>query len=211
MHALVRLAAGIAPVCASLASAATNLVVNGDFERANPTNACQPLAWGIPDGLGVQWTNAPGGGHGMRFDTRQSEFDMVASWRRAGLTNEWNIPRPGIYPIAETYGLSFYSAVFPVVSGVSYRVSCDRLGAAGAKLWVKGYGMFEGRMTQRYQTAIKSNSRQDEWSRIEAVVHPTRQRPEVTEARVMLYAYHPPGVYWFDNVRVEPVEEAAAR
>jgi hypothetical protein len=25
--------------------------------------------------------------------------------------------------------------------------------------------------------------------------------------RVMLYAYWPPGVYWFDNVAIEPVSQ----
>ena len=36
---------------------------------------------------------------------------------------------------------------------------------------------------------------------------PTKFRPEVTEMKVMLFAYHPPGVYWFDNVKIEPVSE----
>jgi hypothetical protein len=39
------------------------------------------------------------------------------------------------------------------------------------------------------------------------VFSPTRVRPEVTEMRVMLYAYWPPGVYWFDNVRIEPAAD----
>jgi hypothetical protein len=34
---------------------------------------------------------------------------------------------------------------------------------------------------------------------------PTRARPEVAETKVMLYSLHPVGVYWSDDVRVEPV------
>ena len=34
--------------------------------------------------------------------------------------------------------------------------------------------------------------------------------PEVTEMKVMLYAYWPPGLYWFDNVTIEPVADATA-
>ena len=32
-------------------------------------------------------------------------------------------------------------------------------------------------------------------------------RPGVSEMKVMLYAFWPPGVYWFDNLTIEPVEE----
>jgi|GEM_PF-1584854 len=42
------------------------------------------------------------------------------------------------------------------------------------------------------------------WTHFDQVFHPTRRTPKVTEMRVMLFAYWPPGVYWFDNVSVTP-------
>jgi len=38
--------------------------------------------------------------------------------------------------------------------------------------------------------------------------HPTKYRSNVAEFKIMLFAYHPPGVAWFDNVRVEAFDEA---
>jgi hypothetical protein len=37
------------------------------------------------------------------------------------------------------------------------------------------------------------------------VFFPGKFRPEVTKMRVMLYAFYPAGVYWFDNIRIEPI------
>ena len=36
-------------------------------------------------------------------------------------------------------------------------------------------------------------------------------RKDVTEMKVMLFAYYPPGVCWFDNIHIEPVAEADAK
>ena len=61
---------------------------------------------------------------------------------------KWDIPRPGKGPIAATYGLSYYSAPFAVKKGQAYRVLFDFKGprkGAGAKLWVRGYGILGGK------------------------------------------------------------------
>jgi len=39
--------------------------------------------------------------------------------------------------------------------------------------------------------------------------HPTKYRPNVAEFKIMLFALYPAGVAWFDNVRVETVDEPA--
>lgn len=192
------------------ALAATNLVANGGFEAPDPERDGKPLAWETPDGLGVRWDEAPGGGRAIRLDTSQSEAAMVESWRAAGLSDTWDIPEPAGTPVAETYGLSYYSDPFPVASGMAYRVSCRVRGGVGAKVWVRCYGMFRGKMRRRYEAVMNCATGEGEWTENELVFHPTRHRPDVTEARVMLYAYYPPGVEWFDDVRVEPVPESEA-
>jgi hypothetical protein len=180
------------------------LVINGDFEKADPAVAGQPLFWEKPDGLGVQWVDEPGRGKVIRMDTRVSEKAMVAQWEKTGKTNEWNIPNAAGDAIAETYGLSFYSNAFAIKSGQAYRVTFDLKSSGGSKVWVRGYGMLRGEKRRLYEKVVHCKPK-GEWATVSEVFHPTKFRPAVTEMRVMLYAYYPPGVYMFDNVRVDPI------
>jgi hypothetical protein len=187
---------------------APSLVENGDFETADADEPGRPAGWAVPDGLGVQWTSAPAGSDGaprgkaIRLDTRVSEKDMVASWKAKGIT-EWDIPSPAESPVAGTYGLSYYSQPISIETGVTYRVEFDYMGPpGGAKVWVRCYGLLNDRMRRRYETIVKCGGAKDEWTEFSKDFCPTRLRPEVTEMKVMLYAYWPPGVYWFDNVRI---------
>jgi len=43
------------------------------------------------------------------------------------------------------------------------------------------------------------------------IFHPTKFRKDVTEIKVMLFAYYPAGVCWFDNIRIEPVTETPVK
>lgn len=199
------------PGASETASNVVALVVNGDFEREATNGAARPEFWDLPDGLGVQWTQAPGEEHGraIRMNTAISETAMVAQWRARGLA-KWDIPKPANDPVAATYGLSYYSDSMPVVSGQAYRVSFDFNGpSGGAKVWVRGYGQFKGRERRRYETIVNCRAPAGEWTHFEQTFHPTKMRGEVTEMRVMLYAYWPPGVYWFDNVSIEPISAEA--
>ena len=178
------------------------LLANGDFSQVDPKDTGKPAGWEKPDGLGVQWVNKA-----IKMDTRVSERAMVAQWQKTGLT-QWNIPNPAGNAIAETYGLSYYSDPIPVKSGQTYRVSFDYKGqSGGAKLWVRGWGMYQGEKRRRWETIVNCRTKSGDWTRFEQDFHPTKYRPEVTEMRVMLYAYHPPGEYWFDNIKIEPVSD----
>lgn len=185
-------------------------VRNGTFEAADARDADKPEGWSKPDGLGVQWTNDPDSvAHGkcIRMDTAVSEQAMVAQWVRTGMTNVWDIPHPAGNAVAETYGLSYYSDAIPVKSGKTYRVTFDHKGSGGGgKVWVRCYGLFGGELRRRYEKVVPCSGRRNEWTTQSALLHPTRSRPEVTEMKVMLYAYYPPGLYWFDNVRIEELD-----
>jgi hypothetical protein len=202
----------LAAACGVAAEPPAALVPNGGFEAADPENPAAPAHWDRPDGLGVVWTNAPDGesgerGRAMRLDTRVSEKAMVEQWRKVGL-DQWDIPDPAESPVAGTYGLSFYSDPIPVSTGCPYRVTFDFMGpSGGGKLWVRGYGELRGRRRRLYETIVNCRGGTDRWTPFSQVFHPTRLRPAVREMRVMLYAYWPPGVYWFDAVRIEPVSE----
>jgi hypothetical protein len=188
---------------------AEEILANGDFEKADPANPAKPAGWDRVDGLGVQWTQAPDAAHGraIRMDTRLNEQTMQAQWIKTSLTNIWNIPKPGKNAIAETYGLSLYSAPMPVKPGQAYRITFDFKGRGGAKVWVRGYGIFAGEKRRRWETFVDCHGKSDEWTTQSQIFHPTKFRKDVTEIKVMLFAYYPAGVYWFDNVHIEPVAE----
>jgi hypothetical protein len=189
---------------------ANSILPHGDFEQPDAIDKARPAGWDRVDGLGVQWTQAPDAAHGkaVRMDTRLSERAMQAQWAKTGLTNIWNIPKPGNNAIAETYGLSLYSDAVPVKPGQAYRITFDYQGPdGGAKVWVRGWGMFQGEKRKRWETYVTCHGKAGVWTACSQVFHPTQARPEVSEIKVMLFAYYPAGVYWFDNIRIEPVAE----
>jgi hypothetical protein len=196
--------------------AQTNVVLpNGGLERPDPVDARKPADWALPDGLGVQWTHdaaAPQHGKCLRLDTTPSEQQMQAQWTKMGLTNIWHIPKPAPNAIADTYGLSYDSALIPVKSGQAYRITFDYKGAAGGKVWVRCYGVFDGERRQRYEKVVACEPTAGQWLTFSTVLHPTLHRPDCTLMKVMLFATHPAGQYWFDNIRlVEISAEEYAR
>ena len=189
-------------------SAAESLLPNGDLEQADPANSTKPAHWDKTDGLGVQWTSAPepAQGKAIRIDTAISEKAYVESCKKAGLI-QWVFPKPASSSIAETYGISFYSAEIPVKQGQPYKITFDYKGkSGGAKVWVRGWGMFQGEKRRRWETTVECRvANPNKWTTISQEFFPTKTRSEVSEMKVMLYAFYPPGTYWFDNVKIEPI------
>jgi hypothetical protein len=210
-------AALLASAAAFAQSSASSLLPNGTFEQADAADGTKPAAWGKPDGLGVQWLDSGDPAHGrvIRMDTRVSEKAMAAQWKKAGLTNQWNIPKPAGNAIAETYGLSLYSEPIPVERTQAYRITFAFKGpSGGAKVWVRGWGMIQGRERRRWETWVPCASSGDRWTTGSQVFFPGKFRPEVSKMRVMLYAFYPAAIYWFDDLRIEPIsprEYEAAR
>ena len=163
---------------------------NGDIEQADPARAGKAAHWDLMDGLGVQWTNAPGSGHGkaIRMDTAQTEKAMVTSYAKAGLT-QWVFPKPADTTIAETYGLSLYSEAMPVVAGKTYRVTFDYLAekGTGGKLWFRAYANVNGEKKRVYEGTIDCGG-SGGWKQFSGVFHPTKYRPKVDEVKIMLFA-----------------------
>lgn len=185
-----------------------SLLPNGDFEQPDPRDPTKPAGWDRVDGLGVQWVSVAGHGKAIRMNTAVSEQDMVAQWTRSGLT-KYVFANPGSNPIADTYGLSYSSDFVPVKSNQAYRIRFDYRGASGGgKVWVRGYGLHAGERRRLYETIVFCRTPDRQWHTLTQVFFPTKARPEVTEMAVMLFAYHPAGEYWFDNVRLEPISAA---
>ena len=201
-----------ATATASGGAAAGAMVKNGGFEVVDPADKEKPQFWERLDGLGVQWTNAPAddkgraAGKAIRMNTAISEKDIDAHRKKVGL-DKWVFPDAAANAIAETYGLSYYSDAMPVVKGQKYKVTAWYRGpGGGAKIWVRAYGMFQGEMRRRYEAQFSCTGNPNTWTENSMEFTPSKMR-DVSEMKVMLYAYYPPGVYWFDNVKIEPVEE----
>ena len=196
---------------------AQSVLPNGDFEQGDPAHPGKPAHCDLPDGLGVQWTDAPNvpgappHGKAIRMDTSQSEKAMVESYAKAGLT-QWIFPKPMDNAIAGSYGLSLYSEAMPVVPGKTYRVTFDYMAEKGTagKLWFRAYANVNGEKKRVYEGTVDCGG-SGAWKQFVGLFHPTRYRPNVDEFKIMLFAYYPPGVAWFDKVRVEMVEEEAVQ
>jgi hypothetical protein len=192
---------------------AQSVLPNGDFEQADPAHPDRAADWDAVDGLGVRWTDAPAlpgaapHGKAIRMDTAMTEKAMVESYTRAGLT-QWIFPNPAGNPIATTYGLSLYSAAVPLVPGKTYRVTFDFLSEKGTsgKLWFRAYGDAGGQKKMVYESTVDCSGA-GAWKTFTGTFHPTRHTPNATEFKIMLFAYFPPGVAWFDNVKVETFDE----
>jgi len=192
------------------------ILPNGDFEQADPAYPNKPAHWDAPDELGVQWTTAPDlpgappHGKAIRMDTSVSEKAMVESYRKAGLA-QWIFPHPADSAIAETYGLSLYSEAVPVVPGKTYRVTFDYFSEKGTagKLWFRAYADVNGEKKRVYEGTVDCGGT-GSWRQFTGLFHPTRYRPNVAEFKIMLFAYYPPGVAWFDNVKVETIDDDSA-
>ena len=189
--------------------AAEPLVVNGNFSQVDPTDARIPLGWERPDGLAVQWTDGPDasggtsdGGKAIRMDTSLSEHDVVDQFTKVGLT-QWVFSNPTGDAIAATYGLSLYSQAMPVIADTTYRITVRYRGSGGAKVWVRGYGQKGGKERRLYESVGACPAAEKTWEEFTQDFNPTNHTPAVTTMKVMLFAYWPPGVSWFDDVRIE--------
>lgn len=191
-----------------------SVLPNGDFEQADPARPGKAAHWDLTDGLGVRWADAPQIGsappHGkaIRMNTSVTETAVVESYAKAGLT-QWVFPHPGGNAIAETYGLSLYSEAVPLVQGKTYRVSFDYLAEKGTagKIWFRAYGDVNGEEKRRYEGTVDCTGGGQVWKHFTGLFNPTKYSSDATEFKIMLFAYYPAGVAWFDNVDVEIVDD----
>jgi len=197
-----------------LGARAQSVLPNGDFEQGDPAHPGNALHWDAVDGLGVRWTDAPPlpgappHGKAIRMDTAVSEINMVASYQKAGLT-QWVFPHPATNAIAETYGLSLYSEAVPAIPGKNYRITFDYMSEKGTAgfILLRGYTKADGKDTRVYEKKIECGST-GAWKTFTGIAHTGRSPQPVDEFKIMLFAYYPGGVAWWDNIKVEPVDDS---
>jgi hypothetical protein len=195
----------------------TNLLPNGDFEQGDAS----PLHWQKVNGLTTFWQLDPGPRKRcIRMDTDVYEREVL-DWQKklAAGADVGKAPRktpttgPKYDTIGGTYGVPLFSDFIEVKPGAEYRLSVDvKAGWGGMffpKVFVKGYGAeakdeFGQQSRELYSTylALRTQTAGRDWEHFSRVFHPTKATPGVKKMRVMLYAYWPPGEYYFDNVRI---------
>lgn len=209
-------------------------VPNGGFEdeaAPAPGRPPSPKGWAHPDDFTSFWLKDAEAGHGkaIMLDTDVSETEAK---KRQGEMRE-AADKGGPVPAAKkktalsdaqeydaigaTYGVSFYSEKFVCKEKQAYKVTFDFKGpSGGAKLWVRAWGPLGGEDRRRFETIVNCRTKGDGWRHFEQAFHPSR-RPmkkddinfiEVTYMRIMLFAYWPRGQYYFDNIKVEEIDDA---
>ncbi|HUX02384.1 MAG: hypothetical protein WBD63_06400 [Phycisphaerae bacterium] len=201
-----------------------NLVANGDFEAGN----ISPDAWQRMDGLTTFWVAGESpAGKCLKMNT-DVYHDQWVEWQKqvkAGAPAEdapAKTPTSGAKydTVAGTYGVAYFSDPIPVTPEKSYKVEVDYRGGSVLgggieffpKLFIRGYGEVAGEKRTVYDAYLALRCRTDgtQWEHgIRIVTIPTDTQAPVEFVRVMLYAYWPPGLYWFDNVSMKEVSPGA--
>ena len=198
----------------------------------------QPAGWERIDGLTTFWLDDPtGAGRGkvIKMDTRmvQTQADeWWAKWRAGSPASRAPKPifaQPPAYDsVGGLHGAHYYSDFFEVKPGMRYRVLADFKGLTTdfffAKVFVKGYGIAP--LTRRethpqrreiWRTYLACRNFENQWKHYsETFVIPERGVPmskvatvHVKWIRIIPYGYWPPGVFYWDNVKI--VEEEVRR
>jgi hypothetical protein len=189
-----------------------NLVLNGDYE----SGVKRPTGWDMPDNLTIFWEKNPSltdlsQGKCIRIDTDVYMKDWER--RKKELKENPNAPPWSKTPtsgkkydtIGGNDGVSFYSAPIPVKKGKSYNLYVDVRSDqphATPKVFIKGYTLHKGEMRVIYKTYLNCRLNGAAWQHFEQTFSPTEKTPNVTEMRVMIFAYWTPGEYFFDNVKI---------
>ena len=196
------------------------LVKNGDFEAGRDS----PDGWQRPDGLTTFWAAEGRPGKCLKVNT-DVNHDQWVEWQKkykAGApASEAPAPTPTsgakYDTVAGIYGAAYFSDPIPVQPGKAYKVSVNYRGPSSdfmfPKLFIRGYGDVKGEKRAVYDAylALRSKTQGKEWEwNVRIVEIPKDTAAPVEFVRLMLYAYWPPGTYWFDNVSMKEVAPGAA-
>ncbi|MBN1899784.1 carbohydrate binding domain-containing protein [Candidatus Sumerlaeota bacterium] len=195
----------------ALCQSPENLLKNGDFESGE----IFPEAWERPDRLTVFLVKEPSPSNPENKCLKMDTDVYMTDWEKRKKEMEKNLdtlpwtktPTKGkkYNTIGGNNGVSLYSDPIPVETGTTYTLSLDvksHQTSGTPKIFVKGYTLHKGRMREIYKTYLNCRFKGTDWQHFEQNFHPTSRTPRVTEMRVMIFSYWPPGEYRFDNIQV---------
>jgi hypothetical protein len=191
-----------------------NLVKNGGFEKGEK----HPTGWDRLDGLttfrvsGVSPT-----GKCLKIDTDVYHEQWVA-WRKRwkegappeAAPQKTPTSGPKYNTVAGIYGVGFVSDPISVKPGKAYKVEvdyrCKSTDFFFPKVFMRGYGDVQGEKRVVYDAylALRSLKDVDAWKHGVRICRiPTDTHSPVEFVKLKLYAYWPPGVYYFDNASLK--------
>ena len=191
------------------------LVKNGDFETGDKG----PDAWQRIDGLTTFWVGEGQAGKGLKVVT-DVYHDQWVEWQKKYKAGAKAEDAPQANPtsgnkydtVAGLYGVAYFSDPIPVVPGKSYKVSVSYRGKSDdfffPKLFIRGYGDVKGEKRGVYDAylALRCKTAGKEWeSNVRIIDIPADTTAKVEFVKLMLYAYWPPGTFYFDNVSMKEV------
>ena len=191
------------------------LVKNGGFETGTKT----PDAWQRLDGLTTFWSAAGPTGKCLKINTDVYHDEWVA-WQKkykAGATaDQAPTPTPTTGPkydtVAGIYGVAYDSAPIPVTPGKAYKVSIQYKGKSTdfffPKLFIRGWADVGGEKRVVYDAylALRCATAGKQWeSNVRICEIPTDTQSKIEYVVLKIYAYWPPGTFYFDNVSMKEV------
>jgi hypothetical protein len=191
------------------------LVPNGGFEKGTKS----PAGWDRVDGLTTFWSGGGVAGKCLKINTDVYHDEWVA-WRKkhagGASADEAPDPTPTTGPkydtVAGIYGVKYDSKPIPVTPGRAYKVSIRYKGRSTdfffPKLFIRGWAAVAGEKRVVYDAylALRCVEGPGEWKRgVRIVEIPTDTQARVEYVVLKIYAYWPPGTYYFDNVSMKRV------
>ena len=181
------------------------LVKNGTFETGTKT----------PDG----WQRLDASGKCLKINT-DVYHDQWVAWQKKYKAGAKADDAPNPTPtsgakydtVAGIYGVAYDSAPIPVTPGKAYKVSIAYKGKSTdfffPKLFIRGWADVKGEKRVVYDAylALRCTDGGKEWkSNVRICEIPTLAQSKIEYVVLKVYAYWPPGTFYFDNVSMKEV------
>ncbi|KPJ75462.1 MAG: hypothetical protein AMS14_03525 [Planctomycetes bacterium DG_20] len=191
------------------------LVANGGFE----TGTASPDGWQRLDGLTTFWSDGGASGKCLKINTDVYHDEWVAwqkKYKAGAKADDAPNPTPTSGPkydtVAGIYGVAYDSAPIPVTPGKAYKVSIDYRGKSTdfffPKLFIRGWADVAGEKRVVYDAylALRCATDGKQWeSNVRICEIPTLAQSKIEYVVLKVYAYWPPGTFYFDNVSMKEV------
>jgi TolB-like protein len=206
---------------AKVPTTGAELVKNGGFE----TGAKSPDNWQRIDGLTTFWPAEGRAGKGLKIVT-DVYHDQWVEWQKQYKAGASADKAPAAAQtsgnkydtVAGIYGVAYDSDPIPVAPGKSYKVSISYKGKSDdfffPKLFIRGWARVgdEDRVVYDAYLALRCATGGKEWeSNVRIIDVPKDTQSPVKYVKLKIYAYWPPGTFYFDDVSMKECQPRPAK
>jgi hypothetical protein len=197
------------------------LVKNGGFEAGTKS----PDNWQRIDGLTTFWPAEGRTGKGLKVVT-DVYHDQWVEWQKqykAGATAD-KAPKAAqtsgakYDTVAGIYGVAYDSDPIPVTPGKSYKISVSYKGTSDdfffPKLFIRGWAKVDNTDQVVYDAylALRCATGGKDWeSNVRIIDVPRDTQSPIKFIKLKIYAYWPPGTFYFDDVSMKECEPQPAK